>query len=256
MYRPRVIVSLLLQDNTLVKGINFDDYRYIGDPLNACKIFSKKEVDELIFLDIDATKKGLCVSKDLIEDIADECFVPFAVGGGITNLSQIKELLYSGAEKVVLNSSIYNNPNLLSEASSIFGRQAIVVSINVIKSSSGYYKLCDNSKNNLSQNVFDWVKMVERKGAGEILINSVHSDGKMEGYDIELISKLSSLVNIPVIALGGAGSLEDMSLAIKKGGANAVAAGSFFVFQSSLRGVLINTPSKGMMRNFYRSLSE
>ena len=245
MIRPRVIPILLLRGEGLVKGVQFKDYKYVGDPMNAVKIFSTKEVDELLFLDIAATSENRCISIELVRKIADEAYMPFGVGGGIHTIKEIKDLLSAGAEKISLNTTAIENPALISDAASFSGSQSIVVSIDVKKNWKGDYIVYSHSGNKSTDlHPADWAKEVENLGAGEILINSIDRDGTMKGYDLKLIADVTSAVNIPVIACGGAGSVKDIVDAVQLAGASAAAAGSFFVFHGPKRAVLINVPSE------------
>jgi cyclase len=234
----------LLRNSGLVKTVKFKDSTYIGDPINTVKIFNEKEVDELFFLDIDATKSHMEPPYDLIQNIASECFMPFAYGGGIHSLQQIERIIKSGAEKVIINTNAFLQKEFLAEAVHQFGSSTIAVSIDVkrefLKGNVVYIKGGTQSTG-LTPVVY--ARRIEDAGAGEILINSIDRDGVMEGYDIELIKSISNSIRIPVIACGGAGTLNDFKLAVKEGGASAVAAGSFFVFHGKRRAVLITYPS-------------
>ncbi len=243
MLTTRVIPCLLLKDKGLVKTVKFKDPKYVGDPMNAVKIFNEKEVDELIFLDIMAARENKKPNYEMIEDIATECFMPFCYGGGIKSIEEIKTIFSLGAEKVSINSHALENPGIIREASDFFGSQSIVVSIDVKRNLFGKYRIYDGSRGKITdKDPFEYAVSVEKMGAGEILLTSVDRDGTMEGYDIELIARVSNAVNIPVIACGGAGRLQDFSDAVKKGHASAVAAGSMFVFYGKHRAVLINYP--------------
>ncbi len=240
----RIIPCLLLRNNGLVKTVKFKESTYIGDPINTVKIFNEKEVDEIFFLDIDATKLKKEPPYELIHNIASECFMPFAYGGGIHSLQQIERIIKSGAEKVILNTHAFLGENFLKEAVSQFGSSTIAVSIDIKKDFlRGNMVYIKGGSQSTGMNPVDYAKRIEGEGAGEILINSIDRDGVMEGYDIELIKSISSSVKIPIIACGGAGKLNDFSLAVKQGGAAAVAAGSFFVFHGKRRAVLITYPS-------------
>lgn len=240
----RIIPCLLLRNNGLVKTVKFKDSTYIGDPINAVKIFNEKEVDEIFFLDIDATKLGKEPPYGLIQNIASECFMPFAYGGGIKALDQIERIIKSGAEKVIINTAAYLQKNFLSEAVHHFGSSTIAVSIDVKKEFlRGDIVYIKGGSQSTGSSPLEYAKRIEEEGAGEIMINSIDRDGMMGGYDIDLIKNISDAVRIPVIACGGAGSLNDFSLAVNKGGASAVAAGSFFVFHGKRRAVLITYPS-------------
>jgi cyclase len=240
----RIIPCLLLRNNGLVKTVKFKDSTYIGDPINTVKIFNEKEVDELFFLDIDATKLHKEPPYDLIQNIASECFMPFAYGGGIQSLQQIERIIKSGAEKVIINTNAFLQKDFLAEAVKQFGSSTIAVSIDVkrefLKGNVVYIKGGTQSTG-LTPVVY--ATRIEDAGAGEILINSIDRDGVMEGYDIELIKSISNSIRIPVIACGGAGTLNDFKSAVREGGASAVAAGSFFVFHGKRRAVLITYPS-------------
>ena len=235
---------MLLRNNGLVKTVKFKESTYIGDPINTVKIFNEKEVDEIFFLDIDATKLKKEPPYELIHNIASECFMPFAYGGGIHSLQQIERIIKSGAEKVIINTHAFLGENFLKEAVSQFGSSTIAVSIDVKKEFlRGNMVYIKGGSQSTGVNPVDYAKRIEGEGAGEILINSIERDGVMEGYDIELIKSISSSVKIPIIACGGAGKLNDFSIAVKQGGAAAVAAGSFFVFHGKRRAVLITYPS-------------
>jgi imidazole glycerol-phosphate synthase subunit HisF len=240
----RIIPCLLLRNNGLVKTVKFKDSVYIGDPINAVKIFNEKEVDELIFLDIDATKQNREPSVELIGNIASECFMPFAYGGGVRSLAQIEKIIKSGAEKIIINTQAFLEKNFIREAADRFGSSTIVVSVDVKKGFFDNYSVyIRGGSKNTGKNPVEYAREVENSGAGEIFINSIDRDGTMEGYDLELIKNISDAVKIPVIACGGAGKLKDFRSAISDGRASAVAAGSFFVFHGKRRAVLITYPS-------------
>jgi len=248
----RVIPCLLLRNNGLVKTVRFKDSAYIGDPINAVRIFNEKEVDELIFLDIDATRDKKEPSFSLISKIAGECFMPFAYGGGVGTIQQIEEIIKSGAEKIIINTQAFRKKDFIREAVARFGSSTIVVSIDVKKKIFEGYTVCINGgRQSIGKNPVEYAKEMEELGAGEIFINSIDRDGTMEGYDLELIKSVSKAVSIPVIACGGAGSLNDFRLAVREGGASAVAAGSFFVFQGKRRAVLITYPSYNEISNLF-----
>jgi cyclase len=244
MLRTRVIPCLLLRNRGLVKTVRFKDPTYLGDPINAVKIFNDKEVDELIFLDIKATAEKREPPFKLISEIASECFMPFCYGGGIKSLKDIQSILNLGVEKVSVNSYAAENPHFVRAAADLVGRQSIVVSLDVKKHLSGQYEVFSRGgKKPTGLNPVQFAIEMEKMGAGELLLNSIDRDGTMAGYDLELIKSVTESVSIPVVACGGAGKLEDFSDAVREGGASAVAAGSLFVFQGRLRGVLINYPS-------------
>lgn len=243
MLRTRVIPCLLLKNEGLVKTVKFKHPKYVGDPINAVKIFNEKEVDELIFLDTTATIENRKPPVNLISQIASECFMPFCYGGGIKSVEDIAGLFTLGVEKVAINSQAVGNPSLIKRASELFGNQSIVVSIDVKKNLFGKYRVFTHGgRKSTKLDPVDFAVQMEDTGAGEIFLNSIDRDGTQQGYDLELIRKVSESVTIPVIACGGAGSLDDFADAVKRGGASAVSAGSFFVFQGSHRAVLITYP--------------
>jgi cyclase len=244
MLKARVIPCLLLKGQGLVKTIKFKHPKYVGDPINAVKIFNDKEVDELIFLDIEATVNERRPPIKLISEIASECFMPLSYGGGLRNLDDIKTIFNLGVEKVIINSYAIENPNFVREASRHYGSQSIVVAVDVKRDFFGKYEIYSiGGKKKTKLNLVDHIKEMEKLGAGEIFLNSIDQDGTMEGYDIEMIKKVTGSVSIPVIACGGAGKIQDFIDAVEKGGASAVAAGSMFVFHGKHRAVLITYPS-------------
>ena len=251
MLRHRVIPVLLLHKEGLVKTKQFKKPIYLGDPLNAINIFNDKEVDELIFLDIDATKKSQNINFDLITDIASECFMPFAYGGGINTIEDIEKLFYIGVEKVVINSAL-NNKSLIKEAVRRFGSQSIVASID-IKDNKIYSYITQQT---LNIEIETYIKNIELLQVGEIFINSVDRDGMMSGYDITWINKISRLTNIPIIACGGAGKIKDLKELIDKTEVSAVGAGSFFVFIGIHNAVLITYPKYEDLEAILESNSE
>lgn len=255
MFRPRVIPCLLLKNKGLVKTIKFKDPTYIGDPMNAVKIFNDAKADELVFLDITATNDGRAPDIDIIRSIGEEAFMPFAVGGGINKIEQVQSLISAGAEKVVINTAAIENPPFISEIAEIFGRQSVVVSLDVKKNNGTYIIVTNSGKKEHNLDLIDTVKLMETSGAGEIIINSIDNDGTQEGFDIELIRMVSQEVNIPVIAIGGAGSYDDLTEAVIDGAASAVAAGSLFVFIGRKRAVLINYPDDEELEEMFTDLS-
>lgn len=244
MLKTRVIPCLLLKNNGLVKTVKFKDPTYVGDPINAVKIFNDKEVDELVFLDITATPDNRRPQMKLISQIASECFMPLGYGGGIRSIDDIREILNLGVEKVIINSYAAENPAFIREASELFGSQSIVVSIDVKKNFFGKYEVCIRSgENRTKMHPVDFAAKMQEMGAGEIFLNSIDRDGMMKGFDLELIKIVSEAVSIPVIACGGAATTSHFAEAVKSSGASAVAAGSMFVFHGKFRAVLINYPS-------------
>lgn len=252
MFRPRVIPVLLLKGQGLVKTIKFRDYSYIGDPINAVKIFNDLRADELVFLDILASKQKRCISLDFVRKVGEEANMPFAVGGGIRTIRDIKEIINKGAEKVIINSYAVENPEFIREASDEFGSSTIVVSIDVKKKLFAKKQLYTfgGTKSTGFEPVY-FAGLMERMGAGEIIINSIDKDGTMQGYDLELIKSVSESVSIPVVALGGAGELDDFNKAVFQSYASAVAAGSMFVFHGPRKAVLVNYPDKDVLKNIF-----
>ncbi len=248
MLQNRIIPCLLLKDRKLVKTVRFKDEQYIGDPVNAIKIFNEKEVDELIVLDISETRSKTGPDYQMIKTIADECFMPVCYGGGISNTSQMREILKIGIEKVVLNSVLHHCPELITEAARLFGSQCIVVSVDVKINWFGKYEVCFFSGTKKTKtSLFDYLKQVESLGAGEILINNISREGTWNGFDLDLLKNTASSVSIPVIAMGGAGSFPDIFEALKLAKVSAVAIGSMAVFQKKGMGVLVNFPKKELL---------
>lgn len=245
MFRPRVIPVLLLKDLGLVKTTRFKDARYVGDPMNAIKIFNDLQADELTFLDITATNENRLPNLDLLRRISEEAFMPFAVGGGIRTLDDVKKMIDTGAEKIVINSASVSNPEVLEKAAALFGSQSVVVCIDVKKNLFGKQMVYVNSgKKSTGINPVIHAQAVQERGAGEIIVNSIDQDGTMAGYDLQLIKKMTEAVSIPVVALGGAGNLTHLREAFIDGHAHAMAAGSMFVFHGPRKAVLINYPSR------------
>jgi cyclase len=247
MKRIRVIPGLLLHQNGLVKSVKFKDYKYVGDPINAVRIFNEKEVDELAIIDIDASREKRAPDFLRIRSIVSEAFMPVAYGGGIRKVIEVEKILFNGVEKVIVNKIAVENPTFITEVAKQFGSQSVVVSIDYKKSFFGSVSVfTDNGKTNTRIDPETFARQMEDAGAGEILLNAIDRDGTFEGYDLAMINKISHAVNIPVIALGGAGSVEDFKLAVREG-ASAVSAGSMFVFQRPHRAVLISYPSRKIL---------
>jgi cyclase len=243
MLRPRVIPALLLRGQGLYKTRQFKDPVYVGDPINTVKIFNEKEVDEIVLLDIAATVDGKAPATETIAEIASEGFMPMAYGGGIRTLEQVRAILKSGVEKVVLNTLAIEEPLAVREIATFAGSSSVVVSIDAKKKLFGGYEVYTRAgRKATGLTPVGFAQRAEQLGAGEILLNSIDQDGTMRGYDLDLVRQVTAAVNIPVIACGGAGSLEHFAQAIKAG-ASAVAAGSMFVFQGKHRAVLISYPT-------------
>ena len=253
MLKTRVIPSLLLKNDGLVKTVKFTDPKYIGDPINAIKIFNDKEVDELMLLDISASKQNREPNFDLIKQISSECFMPLSYGGGIKNSDQAKRLFEIGIEKVSLQTAAFNNFNIIEEIASKFGNQSVVISIDIKKNWLGKYELyCASSGKKIKKEWKRYLQEVVSAGAGEILLNSVDNDGTMNGLDLDLINIATSEVNVPIIAAGGVGSLKDIKLA-ELNGASAVAVGSYFVFHGPHKAVLITYPEYKELEELFKN---
>lgn len=253
MITPRIIPCLLLSGNGLVKTTKFTNPKYVGDPINAIRIFNEKEVDELMILDIKATFEKRGPDFDLIEQLASECFMPLCYGGGIRNMNDVKKLFNLGIEKVSIQTSAELNPQLIGEVAEYYGQQAIVVSVDIKRNWLGKPMLYSNSGsvNYKSKNWKDYLVHISKQGAGELLLNSVDRDGVMNGMDLELISEASKLLDIPLVAIGGVGSLEDIKAA-SESGASAVAVGSYFVFQGPHKAVLITYPKYNEIQKLWK----
>lgn len=255
MKRIRVIPVLLIHKEGLVKSQKFKNHRYVGDPINAVKIFNEKEIDEIVVLDIDASKEGRGPNMKLVREMAGEAFIPLAYGGGISNVEQVKQLFYLGVEKVVFNSQAIRNIRLITESAKIVGSQSIVASIDVKKNIFGKYKVYgSNGTDNTGKEPVTFAKELQNAGAGEIFLNSIDLDGTYNGYDLKLIELVSGGLSIPLVACGGACQVDDF-LAAARSGASAVAAGSIFVFQRPHNAVLISYPSQAeLMSKVYQKL--
>ena len=249
MLKVRVMPCLLLKGWGLVKTVRFRDASYVGDPINTVRIYNEKEVDELIFLDITATPQGKEPPFQIIEEIATECFMPFAYGGGIRDLDTVKRIFGLGVEKVAVNSYAHERPEFLTEAANIYGSQSIVISIDVKKTLLGKYRVfAQGGRKDTKLDPVTCARRMVDAGAGEILLTSIDRDGTFSGYDLELIQQVTREVSVPVIVCGGAGCVEDFGRAVKIGLADAVATGSMVVYQGRHRAVLINFPKKDALK--------
>lgn len=239
----RYIPILLLKDGGLYKTRKFGKETYLGDPVNTIKIFNDKLVDELVFLDIAAARSRAAPNIEMLKEIAGECFMPLAYGGGLNSVEQVRDILAIGFEKVVVNSAAWTDPELVPSLARVFGSSTVVGSIDVKKNWMGREKvyICGGSEA-ISMSVVEWAQELERRGVGEIMINSIDKDGEMTGYDLELIKRVSDAVTVPVIAAGGARDKDDLKAAVQYAGASAAAAGAMFVFQGKHRAVLISYP--------------
>ncbi len=249
MFRPRVIPVLLLRDGALVKTRRFGDATYVGDPINAVRIFNELKADELVFLDILASREGRAVSLEFVTRVGEEANMPFAVGGGLRDLNAIRNVLNAGAEKVVVSSQAAITPGFVAAAAATFGSSAITVCMDVKTSPAGVRQIWIHGGSQPTNHAPEaFARQMEEEGAGELIVQSIERDGEMAGYNIELISRVSAAVTIPVVALGGAGCLGDLVRAYREGHASGLAAGSMFVFQGPGRGVLINYPERSELR--------
>lgn len=244
MYRPRIIPVLLLKGNILVKSEQFKKHNYIGDPINAVRIYNDLKADEIVFLDIEASAKNKLISLDFVKDVGEEANMPFGVGGGIKTLEDIEKIIQAGAERVIINSASINF-DFIKKACNHFGSSTIAVCIDVRKKRfSGVKTFIKNGTKSTKLSPVEMAKKMESLGVGEIILQSIDRDGTMKGYDISLIKEVAQNVSIPVVALGGASTDNDLIEAYDKGYANGLAAGSKFVYQGENKGVLINYVNK------------
>jgi cyclase len=244
MLQPRIIPSLLIHEKGLVKSINFKDYIYVGDPINAVKIFNEKEVDEIIIIDIDVTKNGTEPNYKLIKKLAYECRMPLCYGGGIKTAEQAQKIFALGVEKIAISSIVIETPEIITEIANVVGNQSVVVVLDVKKKLFGGYEIYTHNgtkKTGIDPLIF--IEKIEKLGAGEIVINSIDNDGTMKGFDLKLIDLVRNKISLPLTVLGGAGGMNDIGEVISKHGIIGVAAGSQFVFKGKYRAVLINYPT-------------
>jgi cyclase len=254
MAQPRVIPVLLLRRGGLVKTIGFEKPAYVGDPINAVRIFNEKEVDELVLLDIEASGTGVEPKYADIEEVVSEAFMPIAYGGGVRSVEQARRLVGLGVEKIVLNTAVLERPELMRAVADQLGSSSAVVSINVKKDWRGRYRVYDSARRtNTGHDLLEHARRCVAEGAGEVFINDVVRDGTGKGYDLDLIRAVAESVDVPVIACGGAGSLEDFTAAVAAG-ASAVAAGSMFVYMGRHRAVMINYPGEKILREMFASV--
>lgn len=245
MLRPRITPCLLVHKGGLVKTVGFKTPKYVGDPINAVKIFNEKEADELIVLDIDATTNNSEPDYRMIANLATECRMPLCYGGGIKTPAQAKRIISLGVEKVAISSAAVENPELITQIADEIGRQSVVVVLDVKKRmfSKDYDVFTRNARNNTKRSVFDVAAVAEKLGAGELVINSIDLDGEMKGYDLALAERIRQSVKIPITILGGAGRLDDLEALIRTCGVIGASAGSLFVFKGVYKAVLINYPT-------------
>ena len=242
--RPRIIPVLLINDRDLIKTCNFKNPTYLGDPVNAVKIFNRKGIDELSILDISATKRGAEPDFNLLEDIASQAFMPLSYGGGIQTIEQVRKLLAIGYEKVVINTALIKNPELVREAVMLAGGQSVVASIDAKMIDGKYQCVIRDGSETIDIAPVELAQKAEELGVGEIFINSIDRDGMMQGYDIPLVRNITDAVQIPVTACGGAGGIGDLKKVLEEGNAHAAAGGSMFVYYGRLKAVLITAPSE------------
>ena len=261
MLYPRIIPCLLVHNKGLVKTVKFKDHKYVGDPINAVKIFNEKEVDELIVIDIDASREGKEPDYKMIENLAVECRMPFCYGGGIKTVAQAQRIFSLGVEKIAVSSAAIENPRIISEMAERVGNQSVVVVLDIKKKtlSNKYELFIHNGTKPTGIDPVSFAIEMQKLGAGEIVVNSIDQDGVMKGYDINLINKIREVISIPMTVMGGAGTLDDIGNIIQQHGIIGVAAGSLFVFKGKYRAVLINYPTaieksllleKYFLRNF------
>jgi imidazole glycerol-phosphate synthase subunit HisF len=259
MLRPRIIPCLLVQDKGLVKTVGFKDPKYVGDPINAVRIFNEKEVDELMVLDIDATRDNREPDFKMIENLAAECRMPLCYGGGVKTVEQAQRIFELGVEKIAISSVAIENPDIVAKIAKRVGNQSVIIVLDVKKNFWGKYEVfTHNGKKNTNKSPMELAKQFEQLGAGEIVINSIDNDGVMKGYDMNLIDKVRESITLPMSVLGGAGSLKDIAQLIAKHGIIGAAAGSLFVFKGVYKAVLINYPTRlekdELIKNNYRAL--
>ena len=255
MLRPRITPCLLIRNGGLVKTVQFADEKYVGDPINAVKIFNEKEADELVVLDIDASVTGAAPNLRLISQFAVECRMPLCYGGGIKTVEHARTIISLGVEKIAIASAAVENPALISDIAEAVGSQSVVVVLDVKRSASGadYEVRTHNGRKPTGRRVTDMVADAEARGAGEIVVNSIDEDGRMKGYDLELAKRVRAATRLPMTVLGGAGSLADIGQLIGACGVIGAAAGSLFVFKGAYRAVLINYPSQVQRDDLIRS---
>lgn len=258
MLRPRIIPCLLIHEGGLVKTVNFRNPKYIGDPINAVRIFNEKEADELIVLDIDATETSREPNYTVIGHLAAECRMPLCYGGGVRSVQQAKTIIRLGVEKVSISAAAVENLELIREIAREVGNQSVVVTLDVRKRPDDldYDVWTHNGKRNTRRSVFEMATKAEEAGAGEIVINSIGEDGVMKGYDLTLAERIRGSVHVPISLLGGAGSLKDIEALFRSCGVVGAAAGSLFVFKGPYRAVLINYPNRKQKEDMVRSALE
>ena len=256
MLRPRIIPCLLVQNGGLVKTTRFSKPKYVGDPINAVRIFNEKEVDELMVLDIDATVQGREPDYTMIDHLAAECRMPLCYGGGVRTPEQVEQIVSLGVEKVAISSAAYDVPDLLAESAARVGRQSMVVVLDVKKSGfrQRYELFTHNGAKGRKMSPFDFAREIEKSGAGEIIVNSIDRDGTMQGYDLALAKQIRASIEIPMSMIGGAGDLDHLLELFRYCGTVGAGAGSMFVFKGKYRAVLIQYPDEKAREKIYSDL--
>lgn len=244
MALKRIMPCLLIKEKRLVKTVNFNNPKYVGDPINAVKIYNDKEVDELVILDINATKQKSRIDFNLIQEFASECFMPLAYGGGIRTIDDFTRVFKLGVEKIIINSLLIDNSKIVKEAIELFGSQSIIASVDVIKSNDGIYLPYSHSGRNIDMDLFEFIDFITDLGVGELLLTSVDQEGTWDGFDLELLNLVNKQVNIPIIANGGCGKNEDLKSVLYEVGIQAASLGSMAVYQKKDMGVLIRFPRR------------
>jgi len=251
--RTRIIPALLLRNESLVKTVSFGNFTYVGDPCNTVRIFNELEVDELLFLDITATREGRIPNLRVLTDIANECFMPLSYGGGIRSLEHAKAVFDIGFEKVAINSGAIDTPSLFTDIARQYGSQAVIASIDVKRSFWGNSTVRTKAgRRNTKLDPVVWAREVVSRGAGEILLTSIDREGSWVGFDLDLVKRVADAVSVPVIAHGGAGTVEDIGRVVKQANASAVALGSMVVFQKKGMGVLVNFPDRKTLEDILK----
>lgn len=257
MLRVRIIPALLLRERALVKTRRFRQFDYIGDPCNTLRIFNELEVDELAVLDITASRKGCGPDFELLRDIATECFMPLAYGGGLRSFEDAAQVFGIGFEKVVINTHAHDHPDLVTEIAQVYGSQAVVASIDTSPDFRGRRRIYSHGgRRRRSGEPVSWAREMERRGAGEILLTDMSREGTWRGFDLDLIRSVSDAVSVPVIAQGGAAGIADLVAAVRLGGASSVAVGAMVVYQKKDAGVLVNFPERAALEKAFSATGD
>jgi imidazole glycerol-phosphate synthase subunit HisF len=249
MVLKRIMPCLLVKEKRLVKTINFQNPSYVGDPINAVKIFNDKEVDELVLLDINASKTDSPIDFELISAFAAECFMPLAYGGGVKSLEDFKKIYRLGIEKVIINTLIFDNPSLIKKAINNYGSQSVVASIDVKRNDKNEYQIYSHAKRVVEKSLIDFINYTTSLGVGEILLTSVDREGTWEGYDTDLLNTINNMIDMPLIANGGCGRIDDLKKVLYENNVQAAAIGSMAVYQKKDMGVLIRFPKRTQIIN-------